>query len=265
MDSFIVNALVAGTAVALVAGPLGSIVVWRRLAFFGDTLSHAALLGVAASLLLEVEPIIGVSVTGVAVAVMLSTLSSRTTIATDTLLSIVSHSTLAVGVIAVSVRDDLRVDLMSYLFGDILAVGRGDLVQILIACALALLTLLVSWRTSLAVTVNEDMAQAEGLNPAKARLLLLVTLALVVATAVKVVGLLLITALLVIPAAAARANANTPESMAFWASCFAVASLGLGMYGSFQVDSPTGPSIVAAAAALCAAAFLVRKIRGKSD
>ena len=265
MDSFIINAALAGIAVALVAGPLGSIVVWRRLAFFGDTLSHAALLGVAISLLAEIQPIIGVAVTGIIMAAGMSLLANRTAIASDTLLSLISHTTLAVGVIAVSVRDDLRVDLMSYLFGDILAVGRTDLIQIALASAVALAILLLTWRTTLAVTVNEDMAQAEGLHPGRARLLLLVTLALLVATAVKVVGLLLITALLVIPAAAARANAASPETMAWSASLFAVASVLSGLGGSFYFDSPTGPSIVAAAAILCALAFVVRRLLGKTS
>lgn len=250
MPDFLLNALLAGLALALVAGPLGSFVVWRRMAYFGDTLAHAALLGVAVGLLLDVSPTLAVTVGCVLLAVLLVTLQQRQPLAADTLLGILAPSTLSLGLVVLSFNREVRIDLLGYLFGDLLAVGPSDLLWIVAGSALVLACLLALWRQLLAVTVHEELAQVEGLPVAGLRLALVLLIALVIAVAMKIVGVLLITSLLIIPAAAAQRHSRTPEQMAFGASLLGMLAVGGGLSLSWFEDTPAGPSIVVCAASL---------------
>ncbi|WP_263263547.1 zinc ABC transporter permease subunit ZnuB [Pseudomonas sp. RIT-PI-S] len=250
MDDFLVYALAAGLALALVAGPLGSFVVWRRMAYFGDTLSHAALLGVALGLALQVSPTLAVTAGCLLLAVILVTLQQRQPLASDTLLGILAPSTLSLGLVALSFMRDVRIDLMGYLFGDLLAVSPTDLAWILGGSAVVLGLLLVLWRPLIAITVHEELARVEGLPVAPLRLALMLLIAIVIAVAMKIVGVLLITSLLIIPAAAAQRHARSPEQMALGASVLGVASVCAGLAMSWFKDTPAGPSIVVCAAAL---------------
>ena len=250
MPDFLLNALLAGLALALVAGPLGSFVVWRRMAYFGDTLAHAALLGVAVGLLLDVSPTLAVTVGCVLLAVLLVTLQQRQPLAADTLLGILAPSTLSRGLVVLSFNREVRIDLLGYLFGDLLAVGPSDLLWIVAGSALVLACLLALWRQLLAVTVHEELAQVEGLPVAGLRLALVLLIALVIAVAMKIVGVLLITSLLIIPAAAAQRHSRTPEQMAIGASLLGMLAVGGGLSLSWFEDTPAGPSIVVCAASL---------------
>ena len=250
MPDFLLNALLAGLALALVAGPLGSFVVWRRMAYFGDTLAHAALLGVAVGLLLDVSPTLAVTVGCVLLAVLLVTLQQRQPLAADTLLGILAPSTLSLGLVVLSFNREVRIDLLGYLFGDLLAIGPSDLLWIVAGSALVLACLLALWRQLLAVTVHEELAQVEGLPVAGLRLTLVLLIALVIAVAMKIVGVLLITSLLIIPAAAAQRHSRTPEQMAIGASLLGMLAVGGGLSLSWFEDTPAGPSIVVCAASL---------------
>ena len=257
MDDFVLRALAAGCGIALVAGPLGSFVVWRRMAYFGDTLAHSALLGVALGFLLGVNPLIGVVGVCVSLALALVGLQRRRALATDTVLGILSHSSLSLGLVAIAFLETLRVDLVAYLFGDILSVTTGDLAWIYTGGAAALGGLLLLWRRLLAVTVDEDLARVEGMPVEALRLAFMLLIALVIAAAMKIVGILLITSLLIIPAAAARRFSRTPEAMAALASVFGIAAVLGGLLSSLNWDLPGGPSIVVAAAALFLASMMV--------
>ena len=257
MDDFVLRALAAGCGIALVAGPLGSFVVWRRMAYFGDTLAHSALLGVALGFLLGVNPLVGVVGVCIALALALVGLQGRRALASDTVLGILSHSSLSLGLVAIAFLETLRVDLVAYLFGDILSVTRADLAWIYAGGAAALGGLLLLWRRLLAVTVDEDLARVEGMPVEALRLAFMLLTALVIAAAMKIVGILLITSLLIIPAAAARRFSRTPEAMAALASVFGIAAVLGGLFSSLSWDLPGGPSIVVAAAALFLASVLV--------
>ena len=250
IDDFMVRALIAGMAVAVVAAPLGCFVVWRRMAYFGATLAHSALLGIALGLLLGVNLTLGVIGASVAVALMAALLQRQRLIGSDTLLGLLAHSGLAFGLIALSLVEGVRVDLMAYLFGDVLAVGLGDIAWITGGGAVVLALLAVIWRPLLALTLNEELARAEDVPVAGAQIAFMLTLALTIAIAMKVVGVLLIVSLLIIPAAAARAFARTPEQMALIAAALGALSVAGGLFGSLAWDTPAGPSIVAAATAL---------------
>lgn len=250
MDEFLLRALLAGLAVALVTGSLGTFVVWRRMAYFGDTLAHSALLGVSLGILLELNLNLAITLVCLLLALALVALQNQRKLASDTLLGILSHSALALGLVAISFAENVRIDLMGYLFGDILAVGRDDLLWIGLGAVLALVLLLLLWRPLLAMTVHEELAQVEGVKVARTRLLFMLLIALVIATAMKVLGVLLITSLLIIPAATARHYVRTPEQMAVLAAVIGMLAVCGGLFGSYRWDLPAGPAIVVTAALL---------------
>jgi zinc transport system permease protein len=250
MDDFLLRALLAGVGLALVAGPLGCVMVWRRMAYFGDTLSHAALLGIALGLLTGIGVNPGVVLVCLAVAGLLTVWQDRQQLAGDTLLGILSHSALAFGMLALAALDNGPVDLMAYLFGDILAVTPADLAWLWGGGALVLLATGLLWRSLLAITVDEDLATVEGVPVRRTRLCFMLLMAATVALAMKLVGILLVTALLVIPAATARRLAATPESMALIASITGMLAVSAGLGLSMLADWPGGPAIVASASLL---------------
>ncbi|WP_116653209.1 iron chelate uptake ABC transporter family permease subunit [Pelagibacterium sediminicola] len=247
LESFFTRAILAGVGVALVTGPLGSFIVWRRMAYFGDTMAHSAILGVALALFFSISPIIGVFAIAVVVALILAFLQRRGTLSADSLLGLLSHSALALGLVLVSLMPNVRIDLMGLLFGDILAVSAVDLIVIYGGGAVVLAALAWLWRPMLAGTVSEEIAQAEGLNPERTRLVFMVLLAGLIAIAMKILGVMLITAMLIIPATAARRLARTPEQMALYAALGGVAAVLAGLWASLHFDTPSGPSIVVAA------------------
>jgi len=257
-DGFILYALAAGIALALVVGPLGSVVVWRRMAYFGDTLAHAALLGVALAVAADQLPMAGVSIIGILIAVLLFWLEKQRDLSTDTLLGILSHSALALGLIVLSViqSQGFNINLMSYLFGDLLAVDQSDLVLMYGSVVVILLIFSQILAPLISMSVNEDLARVDGVAVEKIRFIFMILLALVIAVALKVVGILLITALLIIPAATARLFSKSPRQMVLMSVLMAIIAVVLGLYSSLNWDIPTGPSIVVSASLL----FLVSRI-----
>jgi zinc transport system permease protein len=257
LDDFMMRATLAGIGVALAAAPLGCFVVWRRMAYFGDATAHAAILGVALSLALSISVFAGAMVIALMMALTVNLLTGRG-YAMDTLLGVLAHSALAFGLVAVSFLSGIRIDLMAYLFGDILAVSRMDLA--VIWGGAALVVALIGWRWSplLTATLNEDLAYASGINPKREQLVLTLALAITVAVAIKVVGVLLIAAMLIIPAAAARPLSRTPESMALVAAAIGSISALVGLRAAYIFDTPAGPSIVCVAAVI----FTVLSIAG---
>jgi zinc transport system permease protein len=246
LDDFLTRAALAGIGLSLATGPLGSFVVWRRMAYFGDATAHAAILGVALALATELPIGLGTLVVALAMAATVSTLAAKGW-AMDTTLGVLAHSALAVGLVAVSFIPSVRTDLSAYLFGDILAVSRIDLIWIWGGATLVLGLLAWRWSALLTATLNPDLAHAAGLDPDRERLVLTLALALVVAVAIKVVGALLIAAMLIIPAAAARGLTRTPEGMAGAASLIGAAATIAGLWASLTWDTPAGPSIIVAA------------------
>lgn len=256
LDNFFLRALIGCIGVALAAGPLGCIVVWRRMAYFGDTMAHSALLGVALAFIFQINMTLSVFIVTLMLAVILLLLQRRQSLSGDSLLGILSHSSLAISLVILSFLPWVRQDLSVYLFGDILSVSKLDLLFIWAGSAAALFTLSKLWRPLIAATVSTDLAQAEGLNPERAKIAFMLLLALIIAIAMKIVGILLITALLILPAATARRLSATPEQMAFLAAIAGVLSAIGGLYFSAAADTPSGPSVVVAAFVLFLASLL---------
>ena len=263
LDDFMTRAALAGIGVAVAAAPLGCFVVWRRMAYFGEATAHASILGVALSLALDISIFGGALVVALSMAWLATQLSGRG-YAMDTMLGVLAHSSLAVGLVVVSFLSGVRIDLMAYLFGDILAVSRLD-IAIIWGGAL-LVVALVAWRWSplLITTLNEELAYASGLNPNREKLILTVSLGVTVAVAIKVVGVLLIAAMLVIPAAAARSLARTPEAMVIIAGMIGAISAVAGLKAAYVFDTPAGPSIVCVASIFFVSLSVIAAFRKRS-
>jgi len=259
MADFILRAAAAGLLLALVAGPLGCFIVWRRMAYFGDTLAHSALLGIAFGLLLELNMQFAVVVACCSLALLLVMMEKRKSLATDTLLGILAHSSLALGLVLLSFTPS-QVDLLAYLFGDLLTVSNTELLWIGGGAVLALVLILRFWNRLLSITLHQELAQVEGLDVTKLRLLLMLVMAVVVAVSMKIVGVLLITSLMIIPPATARHFSSSPEQMALGASAVGCVAVCGGIAASWYWDTPTGPSIVVTAALL----FLLVAQSGRS-
>ncbi|SEM94710.1 zinc transport system permease protein [Pseudorhodobacter antarcticus] len=261
-DDFLTRATLAGLGVALATGPLGAFVVWRRMAYFGDATSHAAILGVALALALSLPIGLGTMLVALAMALTVSTLAARGW-AVDTTLGVLAHSALAFGLVAISFLPGVRVDLSGLLFGDILAVSKHDLAFVWGGAGVILALLMWRWQALLTSTLSEDLAHASGLNPNRERLVLTIALAIVVAVALKIVGALLISAMLIIPAAAARSLSRSPESMALFAILIGGLSVLAGLQTSLHFDTPAGPSIIAVAALAFTLSVLIAPFKSR--
>ncbi len=256
---FFIHALLAGAMLALATAPLGCFVVWRKMAYYGDALAHSALLGVVMGLLWEIPLILAIVPIAVSIALVLGFASEKSRLSSDTMLGIIAHGGLALGVTVMAMTPNLQVDLMAYLFGDILAVTSDDLIVIYLLATTVLIALWLRWRALILITLNEDMAKVQGVNVRQNRILLMLLIALTVAISIKLVGLLLITSLLILPAAVARFFSATPPKMAFIAVLIALIMVIGGLSASLQLDTPSGPTIVLVGVMLFLGASLIKR------
>ncbi|MDO8332028.1 MAG: metal ABC transporter permease [Fluviicoccus sp.] len=245
-------AWLGGSLAALMAAPLGCLLVWRRLSFFGDSLAHATLLGAGLSLLFHIPVWGGILGVCTLLALMLAGLLNRSRLPSDALLTLLSATTLSAGLIAIRFNPGAPVDLQAWLFGDLLALTPADLPLLAGGTALILGIVAAFWQPFVLATLDERLAAVEGAPVVRLRILLLLLLALAVTLAMKVAGSLLITALLVIPPLAVRPLARQPAAMALLAALAGVLAVSGGLLASFQWDAPVGPSIVLTAAMLFA-------------
>jgi zinc transport system permease protein len=246
MIEIIGPALLTGIILAVLAGPLGSFVVWGRMAYFGDTLAHSALLGVGLGYLLQVNAMIGVIITTLLMSLLLGFWRQQEELTSDTLLGVMAHGTLAAGLVLASLLTEIRIDLMGLLFGDLLATGYEDLLWVSAVGLVVGVMMMWLWRPMLNCAISEELAHAEGLPVRRIQSGLLIMLAMTVAIGMKVVGALLMTAMLIIPAASARRLASTPEQMALFGSLIAIIAVLAGLAASATWSTPAGPGIVLA-------------------
>ena len=245
-DDFFIRALVAGLGVALVTGPLGCFIIWRRLSFFGDTLAHSALLGVTLAFSFDINIAFSVFIISSAIALILLKLQKTTNLPGDALLGLLAHSSLAVGLVVIGFLSFIRFDIMGLLFGDILAVTENDLIIIWVGGAIILFVLKLIWKPLFASTVNYELAEAEGMKPERVNAIFTILMAAIIAISIKMVGLLLITGMLIIPAAMARNISNSPQQMVLFSVIGGLLSVIIGLFTSLEFNTASGPSIIAA-------------------
>ena len=261
-DDFFIRALIAGVGIAIVVGPLGCFVIWRRLSYFGDTLSHSALLGVTLAYSFSLNISLSVFIVSAVVAVLLINLQKRTKLAGDSLLGLLAHSTLAIGLVLIGFLSYIRFDLMGLLFGDILAVTIEDLALVWFGGFVILGILYFIWKSLFSATVNFDLSAAEGMKPEVSNLIFTLLLAGVIALSIKMIGALLITGLLLIPAATARNISNSPNQMVFLATLVGVISVIAGLFTSLELNTSSGPTIIVVALILFIISLVPLEIKG---
>ncbi len=242
-DPFIIRGIIAGIAVALVCGLVGCFVVWRRLSYYGESIAHSSLLGAGIGILFGIGINFGVVFICLLFGILFLWLQQSKALSSDTLLGVLAHFALAVGIIVISFNK-IKIDLHAFLFGDILTVSTTDIWGMYIGVLIAIILIFSNWSSLLLVTLDEDLAKSEGINPLYVNVLLTTIMTIVVALSLQIIGLLLITAMLIIPAATARRLVNSPEGMVIVATLIGIFSVVFGIYLSVQMDLPSGPSIV---------------------
>ena len=262
-DDFFIRALIAGIGIAIIAGPLGCLVIWRRLSYFGDTLSHSALLGVTLAYAFSTNITLSVFIISSVVAILLINLQKRTKLAGDSLLGLLAHSTLAIGLVLIGFLSSIRFDLMGLLFGDILAVTTEDITLVWIGGIIILGILYYIWKSIFSATVNYDLAAAEGMRPEISNFIFTLLLAAVIALSIKMIGALLITGLLLIPAAIARNLSNSPKQMIIISVLAGITSVVIGLFTSLELNTASGPSIIVVSLALFVLSLIPLEIRGQ--
>ena len=259
LDDFFIRALLAGIGIALITGPIGCFVIWRRLSFFAGTLAHSALLGVTMALVFELNIAFSVFLISAVLAIFLLQLQTKTNLPNDALLGLLAHSSLAIGLVIIGFLTTIRFDVMGLLFGDILAVSQSDLLLIWGGGVFILIILKIIWKPLFASTINYDLAKAEGMNPDRYNAIFTILMAAIIAISIKIVGLLLITGMLIIPAALARNISNNPIQMALLSTIGGLLSILIGLFSSLEFNTASGPSIITAALLL----FLITLIKTK--
>ena len=262
-DDFFIRALVAGVGIAIVVGPLGCFVIWRRLSYFGDTLSHSALLGVTLAYSFSLNISLSVFIISAVVALLLINLQKRTKLAGDSLLGLLAHSTLAIGLVLIGFLSYIRFDLMGLLFGDILAVTIEDIALVWVGGFVILGILYFIWKSLFSATVNYDLSAAEGMKPEVSNFIFTLLLAGVIALSIKMIGALLITGLLLIPAATARNISNSPNQMVFLATIVGIISVIAGLFTSLELNTSSGPTIIVVALILFIVSLVPLEIKGQ--
>ncbi len=262
MDNFLI-AILAGAALASLAAPLGCFVIWRRMAYFGDGLSHSALLGVAFSMAFNIASEIAILIVGIGFATFLVFLQSRRILATDTLLGLLAHATLAIGILAMSLLGSDHIDMHDYLLGSVTSITSENAIYIILTSLVCLMGLIKLWPGLLLMVTSEDLAQAEGINVRYHEAALMVAMALLVAASIQLVGILLITSLLIIPASCARLVSKSPETMALNAGLIGISCVVIGMLVSRETSLDPGPVIVAIMVCLFIGLLSLRLIPGK--
>jgi zinc transport system permease protein len=256
MEPFLLRALAAGLGLAVVSAPLGCFVVWQRMAYFGETIAQASLIGIALGLAFSLDLTASALAVAALVAVLLLMISRQRLLPLDSILGLLAHAALALGVIATALAGGPQVDLMGYLFGDIFAVTPADLAWVGLGGLVVLATLAWLWQPLLSMAVHDELAAAEGIHRERIQAIFVIVLALAIAVAMKVVGILLAVAFLIMPAAAARPLSATPERMAILAAVIAAAGVVGGLALSFRLDVPGGPAIVVVLAAIATLSLL---------
>jgi zinc transport system permease protein len=241
ISPFLINALIGGFGIAALAGLLGSFVLWKNMSYFGDALSHSALLGITIGILLNFNLTFSVIVIAAAFAFAFTHNSSR--YSSDTTLGVLSYSALSLAILLTS-YSKIKIDLIGYLFGDILAIDITDIYYLVLCAVVASSWIYYNWDRLILLALSEELLKADGVNTKRLKLGFSLILALFIAISFKIVGILLITAMLIIPSATSLIISRSPLQMVVFSIIIGCVSVVMGITAAIQFDFPTGPSII---------------------
>jgi len=246
MEDFILRAILAAIGISIIAGSLGCFVIWKRMSYFSESISHSALLGVSLGIASGIGIHFGLVLVGTLFALLIVVLQERKFLSNDAILGIFSHIALSLGIVVLALVGGANMDYFSLLFGDILSITNRDIVWVYSVLIVIVALLSIFWQRLLLLTLNEDLAKAEGVKHTFYQLLFMLMIALAVSVSVQIVGVLLITSLLIIPPAIAKVFARTPSQMVFKSILVSILAVIIGLSGSMYYDLATGPAIVIA-------------------
>jgi ABC-type Mn2+/Zn2+ transport system permease subunit len=259
---FILRALLAAVIVGVVCSVLGTYIVLRGMAFFGDALAHTILPGVVVAFLLGWPLAIGALIMGVLTALGIGALTSRGLIKEDTAIGVIFAGFFALGVAMLSASGNYTVDLAHFLFGNLLGVGPGDLIVSLVLGGAVLLTIFLFYKEFLVISFDPLLATTLRLPATMLRYLLLLLIAVTIVVALQVVGIALMLAMLVTPAAAASLLTRRLPAMMVVSAVIGAASGVIGVYVSYYLNIASGPAVVLVATAVFVLVFLFAPGRG---
>ncbi|CAQ54280.1 putative cation ABC transporter [Wolbachia endosymbiont of Culex quinquefasciatus JHB] len=262
-QSFFINSLIAVIMISLVTGALGSFMIWQRLSYLGDSLSHSSLLGIALALIFNISPSVSIMLIAIMFAILLS-LNFNKLYSADTILNIVTNVVLSSSLILMSFLPSGNNSIISSLFGDILMIDQSNIISIFLTSVIVTLILIFRWRYWLMISINQDLATVEKVHVNFVRLEFLIILAIFIAISAQLIGILLIAAFLLIPAASARLISKTPMQMIIVATVFSVISGVSGLILSASFDLLTGPAIILIAAVYLIIAYFIRLVLSRS-
>ena len=248
--AFMQRALFAGIIVGISCSILSNFVVLRKMSFYGDAVAHASLAGVGLGLLFGVDPFISMILFSVLGGLFILFMRGRTKMDFDTLIGIYFSGAVALGVLIIGLLKGVRVDLMQFLFGDILGVSSSDLIISVVLAVFVFSLILYKSRDFIRIAFNEDLAYVSGVNIKRTEVVFIVLVSLVVAVTIKIVGVVLTVALLILPAAIAKNVSSNLKQLFSWSIFFGLFSTIVGIIGSYYFNTATGPSIVTTAVVL---------------
>jgi manganese/iron transport system permease protein len=252
-DAFFIRALLALALVGVVCAVVGTYVVLRGVAFFGDAIAHAGFPGVVIAYMLSIPFYIGAAVAAVATALAIGAVTKRAGIRQDTAIGVMFAGTFALGVFLFSSIRGYVADLFSFLFGNVLAIGAGDLVALLVLGGGVILTVAVLWKELLYATFDPLGAAASGIRVDRLEYLFLALVALTIVVSLQAVGIILVVAMLITPAATAQLLTVRFARVMVLAGIVGITSAIIGLYLSYWLDVASGATIVL----VQTAAFLV--------
>lgn len=258
MTDCILKALLAGIGIAIISGPIGSVMMWRRMTYFGDALAHATLLGASIAIILNINIYCGLIAISLIIATLLTIITEQQKFTNDATLSILSHIILAVGLISATLSKNTRIDLLGYLYGDILSISSMDVIYIYVIDIIILSILSLVWDKLVFITIHKELAIAEGIKEKTIKWLFILLVSLIFIVATRLVGILLINSLLIIPCSIAKMWAKSTKQMAVLGSIFGCITIVIGIIAALIWDLPTGPAIVVSSALLFLIALVIK-------
>ncbi len=259
---FMQRALVAGILIAALCGLFSVFVVLKRLSFIGVGISHSAFGGVALGFLLGINPTITAILFAAATALLIGFVNRQGRLHEDTAIGIFFALSMALGILFIGLSRSYNVDLFGYLFGNILAITRGDVMLVLIVAPVIFAVILSLFKELLFLSFDEEVARVSGVAVSPIYYFFLLAMAVTIVIAIKLIGIVLVSALLVIPAAAARQFTTNYRGLALCSVGIGVVSTVAGLFLSCWLNLASGATIVLFAGVLFCVSLLYVRLRG---
>lgn len=245
---------------SLSLAPLGCFLVWRRLAFFGDGMSHACTFGIAIALFLKIHFLLGILLTALLIAGILFVIEKYQNLSTDTLFSLISYSFFAAGIVALSLIKSVHINIEDILFGDFLAIQSPDLWTAMTLSFIAVSILIYYWPILLLSCLSPDLLKTTYPHADRANIIFILVTALVIAFGMYIIGALLLPALMILPAASSRMLSRGPKQMVLLSLTLSVIGCIFGIGAAYVLNTPPSATMVLSNAFIFIVSLMVKNV-----